>query len=216
VQRVVLAFVFVPLFVSFFFGPLFLAVAPIAWLACLVLAAPLFILFASKEWLRCWQVMLAGLVCGLLSCGLLMLGDGLYSAIQGPANLAMFAGVGAVIAYGFWWFGLYRNPRFSESVESSPLPALIPLPLLIGLGLLYVLYTPSISDAFAMDTPATDIARGAVYIRLPDGTVANAELADSVRPLATGEKVTVESRRRVTLIGKRYWIIWRASQAPAN
>lgn len=213
-QRVVLAFLFVPLFVSFFFGPLFLVVAPIAWLVCLFLAAPLFALFAWKGWLRCWQVVLAGLVCGLLSCGLLMLGDGLYSAVQGPANLAMFGGVGAVIAYGFWWFGLYRNPRFGGSTGPSLLPALFPLPVLIGFGLLYVAYTPSIADAIAMDTPATDIAHGTVDVRLADGTLVNATLADSVRPPGIGEKVTVESRRRATFVGKRYWVIWRPSQAP--
>jgi hypothetical protein len=211
-QRVVLAFFFVPLFVSFFFGPLFLVVAPIAWLVCLFLAAPLFALFDWKRWLRCWQVVLAGLVCGLVSCGLLMVGDGLYSTVQGPANLAMFGGVGAVIAYGFWWFGLYRNPHFGESTGSSPLPALFPLPVLIGLGLLHVAYTPSIAGAIAMDTPATEIARGIVDVRLADGTLVNATLADSVRPPGIGEKVTVESRSRATLIGKLYWVISRASQ----
>jgi hypothetical protein len=142
-----------------------------------------------------------------------MVGDGLYSTVQGPANLAMFGGVGAVIAYGFWWFGLYRNPHFGESTGSSPLPALFPLPVLIGLGLLYVAYTPSIADAIVMDTPATDIAHGTVNVRLADETLVNAALADSVRPPGIGEKVTVESRRRATLVGRRYWVISRASQA---
>jgi hypothetical protein len=140
VQRVVLALLFVPLFVSFFFGPLFLIVAPIAWLVCLIFAAPLFALFTRKKWLRCWQVVLAGLFCGLLADGLAVIADGgILVPVRVPANAAMFGGMGAVIAYGFWWFGLYRNPRFGESTGSSPLSALAPLPLLIGLAALYVL-----------------------------------------------------------------------------
>ena len=93
---------------------------------------------------------------------------------------------------------------------------MFPLPVLIGLGLLYGVYTPSIADAIAMNTPATDIARGTAYVRLADGSVVSATLADSLRPPEIGEKVTVESRRRATFVGKRYWIIWRASQAPAK
>jgi hypothetical protein len=208
---------FVPLFVSFFFGPLFLAVVVVAWFVCLFPAAPLFILFSWRGWLRCWQVTLAGLVCGLLFGGVSILNGGLYSTIQGPANLAMLSGVGAVIAYGFWWFGLFRNPAFGKKVGHSTLPALFPLPVLLGLGLLYVLFSADISDAFAMGSSATaESPRGTIDIRLANGAVVNAELVEGVQIPMAGEKVTIESRRRLTLLGKRYWVIWRSSQQPAN
>jgi hypothetical protein len=206
VQRVILAFVLTPLLMSFLFGPLFLLVAAIAWIVCLVVGAPLFILFAYKGWLQCWQVVVAGLVCGLLAGSALTLDNGLYSEIQGPANLAMYGGIGTAVAYVFWWFGLYRNPRFGESAGLSAVPALFPLPVLAGLGLLYVLYTPSASDAVVTDIPTTAIDRGAADVRLADGSIVQAAPRNEKRSVA-GEKVVVRWRRCVTLVGKRYWIM---------
>jgi hypothetical protein len=216
VARVVLAFVFVPLFASFFFGPLFVVVAPIAWAACLILAVPLFIVFLGRGWLQCWQVVMAGLICGLLSVALLTLGDGLYSTIQGPANLAMGPALGGAIAYGFWWFGLYRNPRFGTPGGTSLITALYPLLVLTVLGSLSALYAASLADAVALEARPTTDSRGTVRIQLTDGTITDAVLADGGRLPLPGEKLTVESRRAVTMVGRRYWIIARASAAVTN
>lgn len=214
--RVVLAFVLVPLFASFFFGPLFLVIAPIAWAACLILAVPLFIGFWGRGWLQCWQVVLAGLICGLLTVGLLTLGDGLYSTIQGPANFAMAAALGGAIAYGFWWFGLYRNQRFGTPGGTSPIPALYLLPVLIALGSLSALYTQSLANAVALEAQPTTDSRDTVRVQLPDGTIADAVLSDGGRLPLPGEKLTVESRRAVTMVGRRYWIIARGSPVATN
>lgn len=217
--RIFLSFVFVPLFVSLFFGSLFLLVAPMAWAACLVLAVPLFVLFARNGWLRNWQVVLAGILCGLLTGGVLTLGKGLYSTIQGPANLAMFTCVGGCIAYGFWWVGLYRNPRFGMQMTSSLFSSLYPLPVLACLGLLNFWYSASFSDAVALGEQQLVGGRNVARIQLPDGTQASAELDDGLRSPLPGEKLTVESRRTLIAIGRRYWIIWisaRPGQEPTS
>jgi hypothetical protein len=211
VQRVLLAFVFVPVFVSFFFGPFFFIVIPIAWFVCLVLAGPLFVLFSRLGWLRCWQVTGAGLICGLLLAVISILGDGLYSAIQAPANLTMFAGVGGVMAYGFWWFGLYRNESFNGTAGNSVIGALVLLPVLLCFGALYKLYLPSLTEAVTVNSAATSQGlRDAVTIRLSNGKLVSAELSDSARRPSADEKLIVEFRRNVAMMGKRYWIIARS------
>lgn len=216
-SRIFLGFVLAPVLASFFFGILFFIFLLIAWLTCLLIAWPLFILFSRRGWLKCWQVTTAGAACGLALLTILLVGDGLYSTIQGPANIAMFSGAGAFIAYSFWWIGLYQNKYFSEKSGHSLISAFAPLPVLLGIGLLYELYSPSLVDAFAVDkAEAMQSGQSTINIRLKDGAIASAELSDSAKMPDTDEKLTVETRRNATLIGRRYWVIARSKNLPAK
>lgn len=202
--RAILALIGVPLCVSLVFGQWF-PVVMVFLLLPILCAIPLFLLFGRRGWLRCWQVTAAGLAIGV-AFAVPMIGDGLYARISGPSQLAQFAALGAAIAWAFWWIGLFRNPLFAGVTGTA---VRWPLVLAILPALLWAtsrLYEPASSAAVVLELSSTRAPDRMVQVRLAHGQAVEAETA--VQPLPTpGNKVLVESRRRLWPTSRYYWLV---------
>src|SRR5258705_474398 len=65
-KRVIAALALAPVLVCLFFGwPGMLLALYFAWLVTAIVATPLFFFFRKRNWLRWWQVALAGLLSGV-------------------------------------------------------------------------------------------------------------------------------------------------------
>ncbi|MEW5836499.1 MAG: hypothetical protein AB1832_15660 [Pseudomonadota bacterium] len=202
--RAMFALIVVPLCASLVYGQWFPLVMVLLVFPVLC-AIPLFLLFAKRGWLRCWQVTAAGLAIGV-AFAVLMISDGLYARISGPSRLAEFAALGGAIAWAFWWVGLYRNPRFAGATGGAvrrPLAISILPVLLWGMSRLY---EPSLSPATVREASPAQVPNRLVQVQLPQGEVVGAELVGSRTPSA-GTSVLVESRRQLWPSGRRYWLI---------
>lgn len=176
--RVVLAFVLAPVPVSFLYGPIGLAVLPIAWVMTVMVAVPLFLLFKKFGWLRWWHAALVGLLSGVILSLLFNVDNPARLDAFGLDDALNFGGVGTLMALVFWWLGLYRNAVFPAAPRSVPYTMLVLIPLVIVGVQLHRSFDPTFADGRIVgvkgDLPARDVT-----VRLSNGAVVKTQLHDS-------------------------------------
>lgn len=120
-KRVAAAFFLAPLIVSLAFGVFAVAAYPIMLAITILVALPLFFILRKHKLLNWWHATLSGAFCGLCFVALDIHDiDNLISK-----NYILYAGLGALTGFLFWWIGIYKNPYFEFIPKEFPFSILI-------------------------------------------------------------------------------------------
>ncbi len=183
-KRVIAALALAPVLVCLFFGwPGMLLALYFAWLVTAIVATPLFFFFRKRNWLRWWQVALAGLLSGV-TFSILFAAPSLERLDAfGIQDALTFGGTGTMIAIVFWWLGLYRNSAFPSIPSSIPYGMIVLVPIMV----LGVLWHQSFHPTFATGRIVAvkgEVPSREVTVRLSNGSVIETAFSRDTRPTA--------------------------------
>lgn len=209
-ERVIAGFFVVPLLVSFFFGPIFVAAYPFLQIVTLLIAVPLFLVCRRLGWLSWWHSVLVGIGCAILGISI-NIGNPVRAEIYGPMVAVSFVGMGATGGLLFWWFALYRNERFPGVPRRVPWNMMVLIPIAVLGWFAYTKVEPFDVQGRPLvlggpPLPGT-ISKSTAQILLPSGKVVTAMvLDDSPVPDAPHVCAHVVGRASFTSDTPRYWV----------
>lgn len=111
-------------------------ILPFVLLVAVFVGIPLLVTFIRAGWLRWWQALIAGVLCGAtypLLDYITTYGANLDRLLS--ANNLSFVGVGALVGVAVWCAGVYRNPVFPSVPTALPRSMVLLVPI-VALGIL--------------------------------------------------------------------------------
>ena len=211
--RVAIGFVLAPLSVTLVFGYLAIPALIVMLVTSVLVAVPAFLLFRRRGWLSWWQVTLGGLLCSLPFIALYAFVAGPYHVeIYGPANILIFAAVGAGVGFAFWWIALFRNERFPTVPTSFPTSILLLVPV-VAIGVAVHRALTPVPVEGRIGGAAEEFSAGAMTspmatVKLRTGETVSARVPQGFMiPLEVTNCVHLDSRQSLQLTGRAYWII---------